>query len=90
MKKYFLFFLKKKNFQASYVGLLSLSHSLLQNIIFFNTIYIYIILTPTLEPLGSSRPKLSSDVLLHAFMRLEGMSFSLLCPAQGYPAPKTK
>lgn len=40
-----------------------------------------------IEPVGAKSPTFASDVKFSGIDRKNGHSLSLLCPAQGYPAP---
>ena len=40
-----------------------------------------------IEPVGSSKPKFSSNLDLSAFKKSQGQGVALTCPAQGSPSP---
>ena len=44
-----------------------------------------------IDPLGSTAPRFSGDSqVMSGFVRSEGNSFALLCPAQAFPPPEFK
>ena len=45
------------------------------------------ILDIIIEPVGSSKPKFSSNLDLSAFKKSQGQGVALTCPAQGSPSP---
>ena len=48
---------------------------------------IFPIIVPSLEPIGSSKPKFSEDINSKGITREQSKETTLVCPAQSFPLP---